>query len=107
MPRARFLEMSNMKLVILLLLTIAVVAGCASAPIEPLVRIVETALADGVVTAAEQAQIEAALPARFDWSELLVAGGSIVASILGVKVLPGSILRGPWDSPKQPPQPVA
>lgn len=81
--------------------------GCKSAPpdhLVPLLRAVELALADGVVSAAEQAEIASYMPKPgVDWMQVLLAGGSIVGSLLGVKLLPGRVLQGPFD-PKQPSQ---
>lgn len=104
-----------MKRYLALLLAYAVVltgamfllGGCATAPhaFEPLVRAIELAAADGAISPAELQAILALLPSPpFDWMEALKIAGGIAGSILGVKLLPNSLLRGPFDQPKpQPP----
>jgi len=88
-----------------LLLGVACVTGRDE--YEPLVDAVDQARSyrsDGGerITSAESDQIAAAIPGRggFDWLQAFTIGGSILGAILGVKVLPGSVLNGPWDKPK-------
>lgn len=86
-----------------------VVIGCASSPpdVQGLIDEIHAARAPdseggAQITEAESARIEARLPAQgFDWAGAAIAAGQIGLAILGVKVLPGSVLRGPWD-PKEP-----
>lgn len=80
-----------------------VVAGCATPPLQ---AIVESAVADGEVTPAEVDQINAALPKSFEWGALAEVGLTVAGSLLGVKLLPNSVLRGPWDRPQPPSQPA-
>ena len=102
-----------------------IVCACVGAPTvdgQPAITVVaehlntfstalSAALQDGVVTPEEAASIQSLFQALggkitiamsgaggVPWAEMLAtAGVSIVGSLLGVKVLPGAALQGPFD----------
>ena len=89
----------------LLLLGLVVVVGCQTLPpevqrVDNAVRAARSPSSEGGtdITENEAARIEAELPARgFDWAAALQVVVTI-GGVLGlVKVMPGSMLNGPWD----------
>lgn len=89
-----------MKLYLFVLAGLFLLTGCASTPLQELVRDV---MADGQVSSAEAQMLRDALPPAFDWGAAGRSALEIALAIAGVKILPGSLLRGPWDKPPQQP----
>lgn len=109
--------MSHLRSALIVLFALAalalVVVACATpGPYTALVSCIETATSpeseEGArISANESALIQKNLPpAPIDWKAVGYTAGEIALAILGVKVLPGSVLRGPWD-PKPPTPPTA
>jgi len=90
------------------LLAILSVVACQAAgdQFEPLRQAIDQARSSKseggcTITNSEADRIAEAIPGRgFDWLQAFTIGGSILGAILGVKVLPGSVLNGPWDKPE-------
>jgi len=77
--------------------------GCADGPSvqDQLVRALNDALRDGVVTEAEKSNLVALLAqsaSQINWPlTLLTSAGSVASALLGVKFIPSRLFQGPFD----------
>jgi len=81
-----------------------VLASCLTQPVQldGLIRAVQSAASDGVITPDELLVIQGQLPHSSGeaWMRVAEIGTAIVGSLLGVKIIPDRHLQSPFESAK-------